>query len=634
MIARGLKIAHRLSLLAGIACLLLLAAVNGEILDLVALREVTHHTQFALLGAGVLLAGWGLSDGRGRGRFPVRGWPLVAVILLAFGLRVWNLEDAVHFYVDEGNFVEGILQLWDRPYTKLLSPFNYIAAFTWVYPYLQTGSVAIFGPNLLALRIVSVVFGTLTIPAVYALGRALFNARVALLAALLLAVFPPHIHFSRLGLNNIADPLFGTLALALLVRGLRGGHRADYALAGVMLGLTQYFYEGGRLLYPALVLVWGLMAWRVWRARFAGVLVSALVAALVAFPVYFTLAAWDMSFTARLSNRGLNLGYWGGLLLSTAEDGHLLGHLREQILPPFLHFVTLPDQGQFYYGGRTALILPHLLPVFVIGIVAGLRRHGVALLLPLLWVVFTALGNSLIMQNVWSARYVVAFPAVALLLALGLDVVLRWVYPLSQPGADSSPVNRGAITHDLRMKSSLPAGGQGWGGVNNETHSQQYGSSIRKYAAPALLAVICLSQIIYYFGPHLSLYQSQIRPQHDQQDIVFRVRDLPPGTKTYLISDDTDIYLPVLVFLSRFWGMEDIELLMRHPTRLEDWEALDSVWWGVNHAFFVEQRDRVTQDYLRQRFGFDDPGSLSPYPVPAEKQFLMLYYQPTPPVGE
>ena len=592
------RIFHWPGLVIGVVCLLLLAVINSDILQIDALRRVSIHAQFGLLVAGVLILARGLSRNRIHTRRLSQSGLLVAITLLGFALRVWNLENAVHFYVDEGNFVEGILTLWEQPNTLLLSPFNFIAAFTWVFPYMQAGSVAIFGPNLLALRLVSAVFGTLTLPAVYRLGRALFDHKTALLAAFMLAVFPPHIHFSRLGLNNIADPLFGTLALAFLARAMQRGHWSDYGLAGVMLGLTQYFYEGGRLLYPALALVWALLAWRVWRAQFSGLLFAGFTAALVAFPVYFTLAAWEISFTSRLSNRGLNLGYWGGLLLSTAEDGRLLGHLREQVLPPLLHFVSLPDKSAFYYGGHTALVLPPLVPVLLAGILAALRRRGIAGLLLVLWLVFTALGNSLIMQNAWTARYVVAFPPLALLLAVGLRAVWGWLKNLT-PKSPLHQIERGLPQFPLML----------------------------------LLLLLGLAHVVYYFGPHLTAYQTQIRPQHDQQDIVWRVRDLPPDTQVYLITDDDDIYLPVLVFLSRFWGMSDFAPAIRHPTRLNDWEALDNVWWGVGHAFFVEQGDIQTQTYLREKFGFEDEGHLSPYPVPLEKQFLMLYYAPSPPTG-
>src|SRR5690606_20463028 len=255
-----------------------LALVNGPG------PEPSAHLQFGLLAGGValLLAGFGAGRWLRRGRFPTQGWLLVGLLLLAAGVRLWNLEQAVHFYVDEGNFVEGILRLRTEPNIRLIGPFNFIAALTWVYPYMQWASAEALGSNLLALRVVSAVCPLLTVAARYRLGRVLFDARIGLLAAFALAVFPPHIHFSRLGLNNVADPLFGVLALASMAQGLRGGRWRDYALAGVLLGLTQYFYEGGRLLFPALALVWGLIAAIRRRGGLRGLACVALAAVVVA----------------------------------------------------------------------------------------------------------------------------------------------------------------------------------------------------------------------------------------------------------------------------------------------------------------------------------------------------------------
>ena len=120
---------------------------------------------------------------------------------------------------------------------------------------MQAWGVGLLGRNLEGLRILSVIVGTLGIPALYFLAKELFDRKTALLAALMPGRFPPHIQFSRIALNNIVDPLFGTLALAFLVRGLKYNRPLDYALSGAALGLTQYFYEGGRLLFPALILL-------------------------------------------------------------------------------------------------------------------------------------------------------------------------------------------------------------------------------------------------------------------------------------------------------------------------------------------------------------------------------------------
>lgn len=577
------KSVHTAALFGGAACLLALALMNGPGPD------YAHQLQFTLLAGGILLLLWGSGAGSG-GCWPKHSGLLVGILLLAAALRLWNLEHAIHFYVDEGNFVEGILRLRAESNVRLMSPFNYVAAFTWAYPYLQWASAEIVGSNLLALRVVSAAFGLLTIAAVYRLGRVLFDARVGLLAAFALAVFPPHIHFSRLGLNNIADPLFGVLALAFLAQGLRSNRWRDYALAGVMLGLTQYFYEGGRLLYPALALTWGLMAaWR-WRARLTGLLVMGGIALLVALPVYYTLVAWDITLTTRLERRGFDAAYWRRVLLEPGGSA-LLTHLREHVLPPFLHYVALPDAGAFYYGGHTALILPPLVPVFLAGIIAALRRGFITGLLPVLWLALVALGSSLIRDSVWTSRYVAAFPTLALLLAVGLDAVWKWLEKIQRQGAKTQSVFRNPVLMRVAMFLILLGAG--------------------------------MFQIAYYFGPHLIAYQTQIRPHHDQQDIVFRLRDLPPETQVYWITDDPDLWLPLLVFLNRYWGLPDFAPELRHPDFVEGWEALDNLEPGVPRAFFVEQEDQRTQVYLRERFGFGEP-LFSPFNVPREKQYVLF----------
>lgn len=577
---------HTLGAAAGALCLLALAEINGEALGLTALHGAPNALQAALLIAGAALLAWGLGGpqpARGRALNPDL-WTLVVATLAAFALRVINLEHAVHFYVDEGNFVEGVLRLQAEPHIKLLGPFNWIAAFTWAYPYMQYLAVGILGPNLLALRVVSAALGTLTIPALYLLGRALFDRRVALLAALLLTVFPPHLHFSRLGLNNIADPLLGTLALAFLTRGLKGGTRRDFALAGVFLGLTQYFYEGGRLLFPALALAWAGIGLLARRAPARRLLLTALAALLVAAPVYFTLAAWHMPLAARLGRQALPAEYWPPLLLAGSGSEALAAFLNEQLVPPLLHIVSLPDQSAFYYGGDTALVLPLALPLLALGALAALRRPAAGGAL-LLWVALAVLGNSLLRDNVWSARYVVIFPPLALLLGVGLAAAL-----------------------DLLAR--IPA----WR---------------RRAAAPALLvALVCAAQAAYYFGPHLALYNWQIRPEHDQQDVMFRARDFPPGTQIYIITDDEVVWPPLLVFLSRFWGVDrEADLHILTPAEFAALPPLTGLWRGAQHAFFVQADDLAARSRLHFELGLA-VGQPSPYNVPPDKQFLLFYYAP------
>ncbi|MBZ0288488.1 MAG: glycosyltransferase family 39 protein, partial [Anaerolineae bacterium] len=282
----------------GILCLGILALINGDSVGLLA--HIPHPLQFALFYAGLALIVWGFIGGRaGLAGYKTAGLPwirpeiaaLAAVAILALVLRLWALETAIHIMVDELNPALEVLGLWRNPALKILQPLGIYSPFPRLFASWEAMAALVFGRGLTALRFPSAILGALNVAAIYLLGRTLFNRRLALIAALLLAVFPPHIHFSRLALLSIGDPLFGTLALAFLARALRHHHRADWVFGGAALGLTQYFYEGGRLLFPILTVLWIMLYLLRHRALFPrwrrGLFTAGLVAVIIALPVYY-----------------------------------------------------------------------------------------------------------------------------------------------------------------------------------------------------------------------------------------------------------------------------------------------------------------------------------------------------------
>ncbi len=669
----------RIALLLGILALAALTLLNTPLLP-----PTSAHGQMLLLLAGVVGVVWGLARRGGavtaQGVRQARLRSLLAValvLLLAAALRLWQLGDAVHFFTDELSHVDAISTLRDSGAVQLLTPFHYIASFPWVYPYLQLGAVSLFGPELLAVRIISAAFGVLGVAAVMALARELPHpptpvtrenktirdrgggsetlsysgggsgepdsapqgaairrdqrAQVqALLAGLALAVFPPHLHFSRSGMNNIADPLFGTLALVFLLRARRTGRRSDWALAGAALGLTQYFYEGGRLLYPALVVLWLVGTWGAgmltrWRAPAArahngqalslqGWLRFWTAFVLLAAPVYLTLLTQGDSLATRFDRRGVGgNGYWHEL-----EPG-IPDFVRGHLLPPLLHLLVTPDGSRFFYDGETALILPWLVPLFLLGAWTAARwvwgrapgtaphpgdmagrpyrrdiyRQG--WLLVLLWLALTLLGNVLIDDSDWTPRFIVGFPAIALLLALGAQ--RAW------------------------------AGFVRW----RERHPPFAGTRYTVSVVVALLLFV-VPQGVYYFGPHLARYNVQVRLPRDHQDAAFRARGFPPGTQIHIITDE--LYIPGDVRLVeiqldamwRFWGLDRImpPFMILEPQAFTD-EYLAALPRGVDHAFFFEPDDIAVYNRVIAQFATRPP-AFSPFAsVPVVKQYGLVY---------
>ena len=127
----------------------------------------------------------------------------------------------------------------------------------------------VLGPSPITLRITSALIGLLGVAAGGAFARQLFGRNVGLLTAFGLATSLWLTTLSRTGFRAISFPTVECLGLALLWRATRTGRRRDYAISGLVLGLSLYTYLSARFLPIALVLFVGLTAvfFRTWLSK-------------------------------------------------------------------------------------------------------------------------------------------------------------------------------------------------------------------------------------------------------------------------------------------------------------------------------------------------------------------------------
>jgi len=100
-----------------------------------------------------------------------------------------------------------------------------------------------FGDSIHTVRLVSAIFGALTVLALFLVTRRSFGSAAGVVSAGLLATMGWHIHYSRLGFPNISWPFFVILGLGALVESVRSGDRRFWAAAGFILGLGVYTYN-------------------------------------------------------------------------------------------------------------------------------------------------------------------------------------------------------------------------------------------------------------------------------------------------------------------------------------------------------------------------------------------------------
>ena len=180
---------------------------------------------------------------------------LLGIILLGALLRVGFLSRIPDgFFCDEasaGYDAYSLLKTQCDRYGKFMPLFSrsfgdYPEA---TYRYLTIPFIAILGLNEFAARLPEAVISVFSILILYFLCKELFNERIALVAALLLAISPWHIQFSRNCMNcyNLF-PFFFCLALLFF---LKARKKVSYLfLSSVMFSFSIYTYYAAIIFTP------------------------------------------------------------------------------------------------------------------------------------------------------------------------------------------------------------------------------------------------------------------------------------------------------------------------------------------------------------------------------------------------
>jgi hypothetical protein len=121
-------------------------------------------------------------------------------------VRGWRLDHTVRMMIDESHFLMGITYFWAFDDVKILAPMRPMPP---SLCFLRPGLGGDADRRSFAGCARSACAGRADRARALLLARYLYDRRTATIAALVLIGYPPHIHYSRLALNNIADPLFG-----------------------------------------------------------------------------------------------------------------------------------------------------------------------------------------------------------------------------------------------------------------------------------------------------------------------------------------------------------------------------------------------------------------------------------------
>jgi 4-amino-4-deoxy-L-arabinose transferase-like glycosyltransferase len=358
----------------------------------------------------------------------IREWcGIIAILWVATALRfaalervpaALNVDEALNGY-EAYSLLETGRDEWGTPWPVLIRGFNDYRRPAIVYTAIPV--VAMLGLSTFSIRATAATWGILTILLTYCLARDMANKHAGLLAALMLAISPWHVHFSRSGRE-------ASTAIFTIVLGLWCGWRwykkrqAGWLIgAGVAFGLSLYTYNITQAFTPLMLAACGLIFARpLWQHKRLS-LVTAAVVVVVATPLLYALITTPYAQNRLDAVTALQPGK--SLLQSIGLVARQwLGHFSPDYL--FLHgdaHLVLHPAG----FGQLYLVEAFLLPLGALNVALRQETRRAGLLL-LAWLALGAVPAALTTQDMGSAhslRGMLGVPAFAILSGQGLMAI-------------------------------------------------------------------------------------------------------------------------------------------------------------------------------------------------------------------
>ena len=379
---------------------------------------------------------------------------LVFIVGLALGFRLYNVSDnppALSWdEVSIGYNAYSILKTGKDEHGRFLPIDTFIAYGDYKPPlaiYITVPFVALFGLNELAVRLPSVIFGTLTVLLTYFLVTELFKhngqetiINVPLLSAALLAISPWHINLSRAGFEATIALFFIVLGVVLCLAA-RGKEKL-YWVCWLPFVAAVYTFNSARYFVPLLAL--GLVVFIgknvfLHKKNFLGGIILSIVLLLPIFPHLFSKQAMlrfrevnifsDSSPVITANNR---IAREGNTFLSKVLNNRRVGyaysmltHYTDHFDPKFL-FIRGDGNPKFSTQDVGQLYLIEA-PLLVIGIITLMLHAPKIAFFLLFWLLVSIVPAATARETPHALRILNSLPTWQIFIAYGLWVCMRKV---------------------------------------------------------------------------------------------------------------------------------------------------------------------------------------------------------------
>lgn len=352
---------------------------------------------------------------------------LILILLLALFLRSYDLsnnppelfsDELINFVsarsiVETGKDLHGNLKPYFSDNTELRPP---------VYGYTSYFSSLLLGENAIGIRAPSVIFGLLSILALYLLTLEIFrDRRAALSSAFFLAIVPWHIHYSRVGWEPGSFLPFLLFSSYFFVYGVNRNKKYLVVLSFCLFTSTIYTYQTAPLYSFLFLSSLFLLHWKYF-LREKKLLLSCVSISLILVSPYL----WTVFNEPMLYTRARHI--------STFKDGLNAGALSTFAYNYISHFnprfLFISGDPNLRHGAGVGTIYWIMLPLILAGLVFIVtsnipKRYKIFIAF---WIAIFPLGGSLTNDGVPHAtRTLPGAPLLCLLSGLGFSVIYQFL---------------------------------------------------------------------------------------------------------------------------------------------------------------------------------------------------------------
>ncbi len=368
-------------------------------------------------------------------------WLLIAILILAAVLRLYNLSAApAGLNADEAaqGYNAYSLLLTGRDEHGHSWPINFESfgdfkpAF---YGYILIPFIKVFGLTELAVRLPAALAGILAVLVIYLLVKELFDEKLGYLSALLLAISPWHLHFSRGGWEV-------SLALTLILIGVWAFLKRSLVLSTFALVLSTYTYQTARIIVPLFVMAMVILNYHEVMQEKKKFMISAIIGLVLLLPLIYSFL-----FQGAASRIG------GVGLLADEGPVNRVNELRGQYAKPdslpvkllhnkvfgyawaFMENYTDQFRGDFLFitgdpiernkVPETGLLYWSDLIFLIIGAVYLIKQSGSKVRLIWVWLVITPIAAALTFQTPHALRALPMVIPLTILTAAGINSLAK-----------------------------------------------------------------------------------------------------------------------------------------------------------------------------------------------------------------